>query len=70
MTKMLDILEDYMRLRMFSFCRLDGQTAQEDRESQVSRYKVFSNRITDERLQCKTRHILFLIEYESWRTWN
>lgn len=35
MTRMLDILEDYMRLRMFSFCRLDGQTAQVDRESQM-----------------------------------
>jgi SNF2 family DNA or RNA helicase len=32
MTKMLDILEDYCLWSNFEYCRLDGQTAHEDRQ--------------------------------------
>lgn len=32
MTRMLDILEDYLLWRAFPYCRLDGQTPHEDRE--------------------------------------
>lgn len=32
MTRMLDILEDYVIWRAFPYCRLDGQTPHEDRE--------------------------------------
>ena len=35
MTKMLDILEDYLYLKQMSYCRLDGATSQESRQSQV-----------------------------------
>eukprot|EP01125_Pyxidicula_operculata_P010463 TRINITY_DN343_c0_g1_i2.p1 TRINITY_DN343_c0_g1~~TRINITY_DN343_c0_g1_i2.p1 ORF type:complete len:1022 (-),score=230.12 TRINITY_DN343_c0_g1_i2:81-3146(-) len=40
MTKVLDILEDYMSLRGFSFCRIDGQTNHEDRQSQIDAYNA------------------------------
>ncbi|XP_015795972.1 chromatin-remodeling complex ATPase chain Iswi-like [Tetranychus urticae] len=35
MTRMLDILEDYCLWRGFNYCRLDGQTAHEDREQAI-----------------------------------
>eukprot|EP00164_Ancoracysta_twista_P007281 GFYU01010307.1.p1 GENE.GFYU01010307.1~~GFYU01010307.1.p1 ORF type:complete len:752 (-),score=246.86 GFYU01010307.1:90-2345(-) len=36
MARMLDILEDYMMLRGWGYCRLDGSTAWEDRKSQLN----------------------------------
>lgn len=41
MTRMLDILEDYLLWRAFPYCRLDGQTPHEDRE--VIKYKYIFN---------------------------
>lgn len=38
MTRMLDILEDYCRIRGFAYCRLDGTTATEDRERQIEAF--------------------------------
>ncbi|RWS31994.1 SWI/SNF-related matrix-associated actin-dependent regulator of chromatin subfamily A member 5-like isoform X5 [Leptotrombidium deliense] len=35
MTRMLDILEDYFFWRGYNYCRLDGQTAHEDREKAI-----------------------------------
>ncbi len=35
MTRMLDILEDYLEFRGYQFCRLDGSTAQDERERQI-----------------------------------
>ncbi|KAK8801168.1 hypothetical protein WA158_001938 [Blastocystis sp. Blastoise] len=35
MTRMLDILEDFLRLKSYEYCRIDGQTKGEDRESQM-----------------------------------
>lgn len=35
MTRMLDILEDYCLWRGYKYCRLDGQTAHEERERQI-----------------------------------
>jgi SWI/SNF-related matrix-associated actin-dependent regulator of chromatin subfamily A member 5 len=35
MTRMLDILEDYMNLREFPYARIDGQTSGEEREAQI-----------------------------------
>ncbi len=32
MTRMLDILEDYLNFREYSFCRLDGNTHYLERE--------------------------------------
>lgn len=38
MTKMMDILEDYMSLRKYSYCRLDGQTPQKEREEKIQEF--------------------------------
>lgn len=38
MTKMLDILEVYLNNRGHKYCRIDGQTAQKDRQSQIDEY--------------------------------
>lgn len=35
MTRMLDILEDYCLWRAYKYCRLDGQTAHEEREKAI-----------------------------------
>ncbi|QQP55261.1 Chromatinremodeling complex ATPase chain Iswilike, partial [Caligus rogercresseyi] len=40
MTRILDILEDYCWFRGYSYCRIDGQTAHEDRERQIDEYNV------------------------------
>ena len=36
MTKMLDLIEDYLCLREVAYCRLDGQCNIEDRQQSVS----------------------------------
>lgn len=35
MTRTLDIMEDYCLFRQFNYCRIDGATAQEDRETMM-----------------------------------
>jgi SWI/SNF-related matrix-associated actin-dependent regulator of chromatin subfamily A member 5 len=35
MTRMLDILEDYCWYRGHSYCRIDGSTQHEDRDTQI-----------------------------------
>ena len=35
---MLDIIEDFCVLRKYKFCRLDGSTPLEDRESQINSF--------------------------------
>ena len=35
MTRMLDILEDYMRLNQYAYCRIDGSTSGDDRDAQM-----------------------------------
>jgi len=40
MTKMLDILEDYMALRKYQYCRLDGTTNQVDRETRMKDFNT------------------------------
>lgn len=40
MTRMLDILEDYCRMRSFSYCRLDGSTSGEERERQLEEFNA------------------------------
>lgn len=37
---MIDILEDYCRMRGFSYCRLDGATSGEDRERQIDEFNA------------------------------
>ena len=39
MTKMLDILEDYLHLRSYPYCRLDGSTDGETREKQIEHFR-------------------------------
>ncbi|KAI1289743.1 SWI/SNF-related matrix-associated actin-dependent regulator of chromatin subfamily A member 5 [Halotydeus destructor] len=38
MTRQLDILEDYALWRRYKYCRLDGQTAHEDRERAIEEF--------------------------------
>ncbi|KAL4443678.1 hypothetical protein ABPG75_011415 [Micractinium tetrahymenae] len=38
MTRMIDILEDYCMYRNYGYCRIDGNTSGEDRESQIDDY--------------------------------
>lgn len=40
MTRMLDILEDYMHLRQFPFFRLDGTTPQPERQAQIEEFNA------------------------------
>ena len=40
MTRVLDILEDYMRLRAMAYCRIDGNTAGEDRDRYMEEYNA------------------------------
>lgn len=38
MTRVLDIMEDFCRMRQYEYCRIDGQTSFEDRESSIEEY--------------------------------
>jgi SWI/SNF-related matrix-associated actin-dependent regulator of chromatin subfamily A member 5 len=38
MTRVLDIMEDFSRMRQYEYCRIDGQTSYEDRESSIDEY--------------------------------
>jgi len=38
MTRILDIMEDYLVMRRFSYCRIDGNTSYEDREAYIEAY--------------------------------
>ena len=40
MTRMIDILEDYCLYRSFKYCRIDGNTSGDDRESQIDEYNA------------------------------
>ncbi|EFN58004.1 hypothetical protein CHLNCDRAFT_34395 [Chlorella variabilis] len=42
MTRMIDILEDYCLYRQYGYCRIDGNTSGEDRESQIDDYNKAS----------------------------
>ena len=39
MTGTMDILEDYLNMRNFRFCRIDGSTPQADRESEIADFR-------------------------------
>ncbi|RWS11514.1 SWI/SNF-related matrix-associated actin-dependent regulator of chromatin subfamily A member 5-like isoform X1 [Dinothrombium tinctorium] len=47
MTRMLDILEDYCLWRGYNYCRLDGQTAHEDREKSIYEFNRPGRRLVD-----------------------
>merc|ERR1712223_163842 len=40
MTRILDILEDYCWFRKHSYCRIDGQTPHEERDTQIQEYNA------------------------------
>ena len=40
MTRILDILEDYCWFRNHAYCRIDGQTPHEDRDTQIQEYNA------------------------------
>ena len=43
MTRMLDVMEDYCLFRGYHYCRIDGNTAGEDREAAIDSF----NAVTD-----------------------
>ena len=45
MTKMLDILEDFMNLRKYSFFRLDGACSLSDRRDMVNEFQRESSKV-------------------------
>lgn len=40
MTRVLDILEDYMVMRRFKYCRIDGNTSYDDREERIDSFNA------------------------------
>lgn len=40
MTRVLDILEDFMVMRGYKYCRIDGNTVHEDRESSIDEFNA------------------------------
>ncbi|PFH31946.1 SWI2/SNF2 ISWI-like SANT [Besnoitia besnoiti] len=40
MTKMIDILEDYCRIRAFKYCRIDGNTSGDERDRQIEAFNA------------------------------
>jgi len=38
MTRLLNILDDYIRFRGFKYCRIDGQTSASDREERIDAF--------------------------------
>lgn len=40
MTRILDILEDYLVMRRYPYCRIDGNTAHEDREEFIDKFNA------------------------------
>lgn len=40
MTRILDILEDYTRYRGYAYCRIDGQTKQEERDEAMEQFNA------------------------------
>ena len=39
MTRLLDILDDYMRVKGYKYCRIDGQTSANDRELRIEDFQ-------------------------------
>ena len=40
MTRILDLMEDYLVMRRFPYCRIDGNTSYEDREDYIDAYNA------------------------------
>uniref|UniRef100_A0A7S2V7T2 Chromatin-remodeling complex ATPase chain n=1 Tax=Entomoneis paludosa TaxID=265537 RepID=A0A7S2V7T2_9STRA len=40
MTKVLDIIEDYLYMRQYNYCRIDGGTSYEEREAYIDAYNA------------------------------
>lgn len=40
MTRLLDILEDYCQFRSYQYCRIDGNTSGDDRESSIDQFNA------------------------------
>ena len=38
MTRLLNILDDFLRFRSYSYCRIDGQTSANDREERIEQF--------------------------------
>ena len=54
MTRIIDIMEDYLVMRRFKYCRIDGNTSYELREDYIDAY----NALTQRNLFFSCRHVL------------
>lgn len=75
MTRMMDLMEEYLIYRQYKYLRLDGSSKLEDRRDMVidwqTRFVDFIlNSFMQSHLDLQARHIHFLVEYESWRIGN
>ena len=43
MTRILDLMEDYLVMRRFPYCRIDGNTTYEMREDYIEAYKTIAS---------------------------
>ena len=39
MTRLLDILDDYLKMKNYTYCRIDGQTSANDREERIQDFQ-------------------------------
>ena len=62
MTRVLDILEDYCWFRKHTYCRIDGQTAHEDRDRQIQEYNEEGSQKFIFMLSTRVSRALFFLE--------
>jgi ATP-dependent DNA helicase len=62
MTRMLDIMEDYLIFRQWNYCRIDGSTNIDDRQKEMDVFNSeMSNGAKKTRNRAKDRHFVFLL---------
>ena len=62
MTRVLDILEDYCWFRKHTYCRIDGQTAHEDRDRQIQEYNEEGSQKFIFMLSTRVSRVLFFLD--------
>jgi ATP-dependent DNA helicase len=62
MTRMLDIIEDYLIFRQWNYCRIDGSTDIDDRQKEMDVFNAeMLNGAKKTRNMAKDRHFVFLL---------
>ncbi|TYZ62256.1 hypothetical protein PybrP1_000860 [[Pythium] brassicae (nom. inval.)] len=60
MTRILDVMEDFCRMRQYEYCRIDGQTSYEDRESSIEEY---NRRLQEKQAKLSKNDMLEMIRF-------